>query len=679
MTSPVLELMLVNLSLRLVIAMTKPEVQPDYSKCMASESDTLGTLFPSLFLIPCLECVCFTENGEEKCHARKVQCPPLDCKVYEPTYSGCCRKCKGCFYNGASYENGAKWSDKTSPCRTFICREGIVSLFMSQCYAGSNSTTLIRDDSSTSCCTMSSNVSTSAGQNSTSVDTMEKPLPGDPCTLCRSINGLQVCRKEMCPILPCATLAPKNPSKCCRECDKPNFSPIFIPEKWCLVNGTLVENGKWLRVDKCRLCQCLNGTAVCTIESCPQLRCNRENIVYSGNLCCPRCQDKSICMFMGTKYKNGDVWFLKGCVECNCKDGRNYCRRQLCRNESKYCPAGQTLGFKVGSCCKICIKKEHHCATFGDPHYQTFDGKFYSFQGICKYKFIHHSTNLFKVQVKNSARYTGRFSWTKAVIFKVGKYTIALQQKLKLRVNGKRTRAPFLDYPLLDIRGDKRYLKVYTNIGVTITWDGDSYLSVSLSDIYRNQISGLCGNFNGNPKDDLSLPNGRIVSPKAFAAEWLVSKDPSCHQLYKAAYLPRNRCKGFKLRYAHKTCRIFRDRKLRMCHVKVNPALFHQSCVSDVCECPFNGRCECSAIKAYMAECRRRIKGRIRWKYEELCDARCEGGSRFSYCGPACRPTCKTLRKRTPCYKPCVQGCHCNAGFVWHRNRCILPRDCPRK
>ena len=263
--------------------------------------------------------------------------------------------------------------------------------------------------------------------------------------------------------------------------------------------------------------------------------------------------------------------------------------------------------------------EQRNCVTFGDPHYQTFDGKFYSFQGTCKYSFIKHSTGAFAIHVKNSARYTGRFSWTKAVFFKFGKYTISLQQKLKIRLNGKRIRAPYLDYPVLDIRGDKRYVKVYTNIGVSITWDGDSYLSVSLSDAYRNEIRGLCGNFNGNPKDDLILPNGRAGSPKAFAAEWLVGKDASCHQMYKAAYLPVNRCTGFKLRHAHKVCRIFRDAKLRSCHARVNPTVFHQSCVYDVCECPFNARCECSAVKAYMAECKRRVSRKIRWKNEDLC------------------------------------------------------------
>ena len=123
---------------------------------------------------------------------------------------------------------------------------------------------------------------------------------------------------------------------------EPKFMPNFIPEKWCLVNGKLVEDGKWLRVDNCKLCQCSvswrfnginrlisfdssifnwlsislkygmrclfwasffynfssffaqNGTAVCEIETCPQMNCKKENIVQSGNMCCPRCQGWSI-------------------------------------------------------------------------------------------------------------------------------------------------------------------------------------------------------------------------------------------------------------------------------------------------------------------------------------------------------------------------------------------------
>lgn len=205
------------------------------------------------------------------------------------------------------------------------------------------------------------------------------------------------------------------------------------------------------------------------------------------------------------------------------------------------------------------------------------------------------------------------------MLLKFGKYSISLQQKLKVRVNGRRVRTPFLDYPVLDIRENKRYVNVYTDIGLSLTWDGDSYLSVTLPEVYKNRVNGLCGNFNGNSKDDLNLKNGLRGSPKTFAAQWLVGKDPSCHKMYKAAFLPINRCRGFKLLHAHKICRVFRDRRLRKCHSKVNPSVYHQSCVFDVCECPFNRRCECGAIKAYMSECKRRIKGKVRWRSEDIC------------------------------------------------------------
>ncbi|XP_065051946.1 BMP-binding endothelial regulator protein-like isoform X1 [Rhopilema esculentum] len=687
MTSPVVDLLLVNLSLRLVIVMAKPQVQQDYTKCLSGESDKIGSLFPAWYFIPCLECVCFMKDGAEVCQARRVQCPQLKCKVFEPAYSNCCRVCKGCFYNGTSYKDGESWTDKANPCQNLICREGIVSKYLQRC-PFSHATNSSEFQERGSCCPsiklnttqdiFVTNNSTDENLENNSKE-VERPLADDPCILCKQKNGSLSCRNEVCPVLPCKYLQPRDPTKCCRECDDKNFSPVYIPDKWCLISGKSVEDGKWHRKSNCELCQCLNGTALCQIETCPKLNCKPENLVFSGSRCCPKCRDTSVCMFMGKKYSNGDKWFLKGCVECNCKNGRNFCRRQLCQNQPTSCPTGQTLGYNVGSCCKACVEKKHHCVTFGDPHYQTFDGKFYSFQGTCKYHFVKETNNTFGIHVRNSERYTGRFSWTKTVLLKFGKYSISLQQKLKVRLNGKKIRTPYLEYPYLDIRGDKRYVSVYTNIGVTVKWDGDSYLSVSISSAYMNRVSGLCGNFNGNSHDDLHLSNGYPGSPKAFALEWLVGKDSSCHQMYKAAYLPRNRCLGFKLRHAHKTCRIFRDPKLRKCHMKVNPAVFQQSCIFDVCGCPFNARCECSAIKAYMAECKRRVKGKVSWKSEDTCNARCGGGSRFSYCGPGCKPTCKTYRKRTKCNKPCVQGCHCNAGYVWHRNRCVLPRECPRK
>ena len=57
---------------------------------------------------------------------------------------------------------------------------------------------------------------------------------------------------------------------------------------------------------------------------------------------------------------------------------------------------------------------------FGDPHYRTFDGKFYNFQGSCKYQLAADCVgHTFSIRVTNDARGTRTSSWTKTVSIKV--------------------------------------------------------------------------------------------------------------------------------------------------------------------------------------------------------------------------------------------------------------------
>lgn len=60
------------------------------------------------------------------------------------------------------------------------------------------------------------------------------------------------------------------------------------------------------------------------------------------------------------------------------------------------------------------------CTVFGDPHYRTFDGKFYSFKGACKYQLVNDCvTHTFSIRVTNDARNTKSSAWTKTIALKV--------------------------------------------------------------------------------------------------------------------------------------------------------------------------------------------------------------------------------------------------------------------
>ena len=85
--------------------------------------------------------------------------------------------------------------------------------------------------------------------------------------------------------------------------------------------------------------------------------------------------------------------------------------------------------------------------------------------------------------------------------------TITLQQNYRVKINGQYIRLPFL-YDSIDIRKSARYVYVYTEDGITVKWDGDSYIDISMPKKFMNRVCGLCGNYNGVASDDFTLPNG---------------------------------------------------------------------------------------------------------------------------------------------------------------------------
>lgn len=165
------------------------------------------------------------------------------------------------------------------------------------------------------------------------------------------------------------------------------------------------------------------------------------------------------------------------------------------------------------------------------------------------------------------------------------------------------------------------YGVIKTEFGLKVTFDWRSRASVTLPGDYKGTVCGLCGNYNGNKKDDLIPKNGnKPVSAADFGNSWKVGEIPGCV----------GGCKGVcpkcdinqKVKYEQKSfCGILKDPRgpFRDCISKVSPDEFFEDCVFDVCL--FNGRQNvlCDAIASYTEACQNQGAKVYEWRKSQSC------------------------------------------------------------
>ena len=171
---------------------------------------------------------------------------------------------------------------------------------------------------------------------------------------------------------------------------------------------------------------------------------------------------------------------------------------------------------------------------------------------------------------------------------------------------------------------------IETDFGLRVAYNLVYNVRVTVPGNYYQQLCGLCGNYNGNPKDDFQKPDGsQAGSANEFGNSWEEAvPDSPC--------LPPPTCQpGDKDCDAELECKPELQNKyeqqefcglltsptgpLAACHKLLDPQGPLQDCVFDLCVGGGNESILCSNIHAYVSACQA-AGGHVEpWRTESFC------------------------------------------------------------
>ncbi|XP_066039748.1 von Willebrand factor [Chamaea fasciata] len=409
---------------------------------------------------------------------------------------------------------------------------------------------------------------------------------------------------------------------------------------------------------------CQNYDLECISHGCISGCLCPKGMVRHENKCVA--PERCPCFHNGREYAKGET-VTKDCNTCVCQGRKWECTKNLC---------------------------DGTCTAIGTAHYLTFDGLKYKFPGNCQYvlaqDFCKGDSGTFQILVSNEGcGFTGEKCTKRVIIMYEGGEIELFNGNVNVRV------PPKGENDNLDVIKSGRYYIVLLGKSITVTWDLAMGVSIILKGNFKDQVCGLCGNFDGIQNNDLTSSSEHLeVDPVDFGNSWKVNS--RCADVVKPNLeetLMSPLCGGniVKQMMVETSCSILSGSVFEECRKLVNPEPYIDICLYDTCACESVGDCACfcDTVAAYAHTCAQ--KGvPVHWRSPTLCPQSCEDLNkqeldyqcewRYNSCGPACPVTCQHPQA-LECPLQCVEGCHvhCPAGKILDELSldCVSPEDCP--
>ncbi|KAM5248546.1 mucin-2 [Ctenodactylus gundi] len=318
-----------------------------------------------------------------------------------------------------------------------------------------------------------------------------------------------------------------------------------------------------------------------------------------------------------------------------------------------------------------------YCTGWGDPHYVTFDGLYYSYQGNCTYVLVEEITSTvdnFGVYIDNyHCDVNDKVSCPRTLIVRHETQEVLIKtvqmmpMEVQVLVNKQAVALPYRKYGLQVYESGINFVVNIPELGALISYNGLSFSIKLPYSRFGNNTKGQCGTCTNSTVDDCVLPSGEVTSDCELAADQWVVNDPSkphCPHIgfttKRPAITPGDKVPKNCTRSS--VCELILNNSFAQCHSIVPPQHYYDACVFDSCFVPGFGL-ECASVQTYAALCAQQgICVDWREQTQGACPVKCPSHREYQACGPAEEPTCQSSSLQSSTLQ--VEGCFCPKGTI---------------
>ncbi|XP_054656548.1 mucin-19 [Dunckerocampus dactyliophorus] len=366
--------------------------------------------------------------------------------------------------------------------------------------------------------------------------------------------------------------------------------------------------------------------------------------------------DNCTCMYSGQVFSVGHT-VKTNCKTCTCNRGQWQCVDEPCTEK---------------------------CQLFGNGHIQTFDSKWYRFDGHCQYTLVEDDCGTgnwtFSVRVERVPCCDEALTCSRTVTLELkDEVTLTLSDTGVSRYLYKAS--SLLESSLYTTHTVGLYVVILVpSRDMTLIWDKHTRITVELASTWRSRVCGLCGNLDSNEMNDLETHSAAGKSPLAFGNSWKTATHP-CSDVTTDVFPCEHN--SYCLAWAQRRCMILTGDTFRDCHLKVDPEPYYHSCVEESCSCEFEGKFLgfCTAVAAYAEACSDKDVC-VKWRTPDLCPVYCDYYNEqdqctwhYEACGQA--QTCGKGNHFSLKLEGCYPRCPADAPYYdENRGECTQLRSC---